>query len=224
MTLLWWRHNEDTLDLRCQLSVYKECTLCTTLQRTTTWMSKFITLHCSRECPGLKFLWFHTRIIYDFILSILDFLVRSLYETKEIIYDPCMITKKAYMILVRSTVWYPGYHTVKREFLDCWWNLFQMGPAGPYTITVSLMNLISFHQNQMFFNFSLIFFRFSAQLTTGTSWKKAWLEIKISTKSVHYCCSTSITNFVWGSFPFFETWDSSKCSIFLETLCLKFFT
>ena len=54
-----------------------------------------------QSVPGLRFLWFHTRIIYDFILSILDFLVRSLYETKEIIYDPCMITKKSYMILVR---------------------------------------------------------------------------------------------------------------------------
>ena len=31
----------------------------------------------------------------------LDFLVKTLYETKEIICDPCMITKKPYMILVR---------------------------------------------------------------------------------------------------------------------------
>ena len=42
----------------------------------------------SANIHGLNFLWFHTRIIFDFILSILDFLIRSLYESKEIIYDP----------------------------------------------------------------------------------------------------------------------------------------
>ena len=36
---------------------------------------------------------FHTRIISDFILSIIGFLVGSLFESKEIIYDPFMITK-----------------------------------------------------------------------------------------------------------------------------------
>ena len=35
------------------------------------------------------------------MLSILDFLVRSLHGTKEITYGPCMTTKKSYMILVR---------------------------------------------------------------------------------------------------------------------------
>ena len=38
--------------------------------------------------PGLKFLWFHTTNIYDFILSMLDFLV-----------DPCR-KPKSYMIFV----------------------------------------------------------------------------------------------------------------------------
>ena len=61
----------------------------------------FASFSIRQTLPGLKFLWFHTRIIYDFILSIVDFLVRSLYETKKIIYYLCRTTKKSYMILVR---------------------------------------------------------------------------------------------------------------------------
>ena len=49
---------------------------------------------------GLKFLWFHARIIYGFILCILDFLVRCLSENEEIICALFMISKKSYMILV----------------------------------------------------------------------------------------------------------------------------
>ena len=41
----------------------------------------------SKSWRGLKCLWFHRRIKYDFMLSILDFLIQSFYETKEVIYD-----------------------------------------------------------------------------------------------------------------------------------------
>ena len=43
--------------------------------------------------------------------SILDFLVRSLYETKEIIYDPWMIT--------RNHIWYPS--TITKNHTSIFW-------------------------------------------------------------------------------------------------------
>ena len=43
--------------------------------------------------PGSPFLSSHTRIIYGIIQIITYFLVRSLYDYKEIIYDPRMNTK-----------------------------------------------------------------------------------------------------------------------------------
>ena len=85
--------------------------------------------HCatspSHYTPGLKFLCFHTRIIYDLILSILDFLsfyIWSFYDYQEIIYDPSTNTKNhtssfcnsltIYIFLIlfgrASPKWYPG--------------------------------------------------------------------------------------------------------------------
>ena len=165
MTLLWLRHNEDTLNMQCQLSVQGVYVLYN-CEKSNNSNEQNYTLHWSLRCIT------HNR-------------------------------KKIFRLLMKFVS-----NGASRTLRYCsFFNEPDIFPPQPNVL-------------QFFRHFPQVF----RSINNRHQLKKAWLEIKISTKSVHYCCSTSITNFVWGSFPFFETWDSSKCSIFLETLCLKFFT
>ena len=54
------------------------------------WKWVFIFLANELKASWLKFLWSCTTTIYDFMLSIFDFILRSYYKTKSIIYDSSM--------------------------------------------------------------------------------------------------------------------------------------
>ena len=113
--------------------------------------------------PGLKFLWFHTRIIYDFVLSILDFLVRSFYEIQEIIYDPSMKSKYSYMILswkvrihAQKSVWfnyenkeiiYDPNMKSKKSYMDLVWK--QRSHTWSYYEIKEFIH-VYFHETQEF--------------------------------------------------------------------------
>ena len=61
----------------------------------------------SYKSPCWRFFDFIQGVIYNFILSIIDFLVRSFYEIKEFIYDPWMKSKFIYM----TPAWSQKNHT-----------------------------------------------------------------------------------------------------------------
>ena len=60
-------------------------------------------------CPRLRFLWFNARIIYDFIQSMLDFLVHSLYETKKSYMIPVWLTRILHLVFINHFFIYVFY-------------------------------------------------------------------------------------------------------------------